>query len=98
MAPRNPYGIRKVITMTMTMVAAMVMRATTQVRPGYGVSSFFRNCQNHTPASSSELPETAAGSTWSWDDMLSTRPHDDDRRFAEAKPLPLRGLDFGAHR
>src|SRR5215472_7874020 len=48
-APRNPYGIRKVIISAITMVAAIVMRPITHARPGYGVSSVLRNRQNHAP-------------------------------------------------
>jgi hypothetical protein len=60
-AARNPLGIWKVMTMIMTMVAAMVMRATTQARPGYGASSFLRKPQNHWPAWSIAREGSAAG-------------------------------------
>ena len=46
--------MRNVITRIMVIVAAMVMRPTTQARPGYGASSVLRNCRttrSHRPMS-----------------------------------------------
>src|SRR5208283_4198746 len=101
MAPRNPYGIRKVITSTMVMVAAIVMRPTTQVRPGYGASSVLRNCQNQAPALSRAFDGATAVSAWSWADILlhpsGVRWSDDHhRRFAKTERFGLRRLDAHA--
>src|SRR5580698_1323403 len=46
MAPSAPPGTRNVMVRIMVMVAATTMRATIAPRPGYGVSSPFRNSQN----------------------------------------------------
>src|SRR5271166_3200553 len=62
MAALNPLGMRKVMTRSMTIVAAIVIRPTTQARPGYGASSFLRKPQNHWPALPIALDGAAAGS------------------------------------